>query len=224
MLNFLYLKLVRNTKIKDSVLYYARIKASKENFFSITNSKLKIVKLVVSGFKNKIELNSASCIKVSINIKGSNNLISLEKGVVLRNANIIIRGSENKLIIGEGTTFGSVRIVNVGFQNDIIIGRNCLFSDNIEIWASDTHSIYDSNGKFINEEKPITIRDNVWIGSHVKILKGVQIGSGSVVGMGGLVVKNIDENTLNVGVPTRAVKKNVSWKLNYPNEKSITRI
>jgi len=138
-----------------------------------------------------------------------------DSGVRLRNVTIIIRGSDCKIQIGKNTTFGGIRMINVGKSNDIIIGEDCLFSDNIEIWASDTHSIFDSNGKQINHEKPVLIGNHVWVGAHVIILKGVSILDGSIVGMGSIVSKDVKENVIAVGNPTRVVKENISWSIDY---------
>lgn len=163
-------------------------------------------------------LNGGELIDSVIIIKGNNNNVTIEKGVKLRKAKIIIRGENCSLTIGEETTFGGIRIVNVGKNNAITIGNKCLFADNVEIWASDTHSIYDINGNFINPELPVTIGDNVWIGSNVKILKGVSISDGAIVGMNTLVTKNIAGRTLNIGSPNRCIREEVSWTLKYDNE------
>ena len=93
-----------------------------------------------------------------------------------------------------------------------------MFADFIELWASDTHSIYNSAGAFINPELPVTIGDNVWIGSHVKILKGITIGNGAIIGMNTVVTKNVMPKSLNVGIPIRCIKEEVTWSLKYENE------
>jgi acetyltransferase-like isoleucine patch superfamily enzyme len=124
---------------------------------------------------------------------------------------VTIRGENCKISIGNRSAFGGIRIVNVGCNNNISIGSNCMFADFIELWASDTHSIYNSVGEFINPELPVTIGDNVWIGSHVKILKGVTIGNGAIVGMNTVVTKNVMPKSLNVGNPIRCIKEEVTW-------------
>jgi acetyltransferase-like isoleucine patch superfamily enzyme len=88
-------------------------------------------------------------------------------------------------------------------------------ADYIEIWASDTHSIFDSSNNLINPERDIIINDNVWIGAHVIILKGVTIGAGSVVGIATLVTKNIPSNSLSVGNTNRVIRENISWNIDY---------
>jgi acetyltransferase-like isoleucine patch superfamily enzyme len=165
----------------------------------------------VKGKGNKISSKKNLIEKTKIVINGDSNTCVLHENVKLRNANIIIRGNANIVEIGKSTTFGGVRIVNVGENNIVQIGEDCLFSDQIEIWASDTHSIYNSKNEKINPEKPIFIDNKVWIGSKVTILKGVKINEGAIVGMGTLVSKDVPKKTISVGVPNKVIKENVYW-------------
>ncbi len=52
----------------------------------------------------------------------------------------------------------------------------------------------------------ITIEEDVWIGASVKILDGVTIGKGSVIGAGSVVTKSIPPYSVAVGSPARVVK------------------
>lgn len=56
-------------------------------------------------------------------------------------------------------------------------------------------------------KKGIYIADNVWIGAGAIILDGVTIETGSVVGAGTVVTKNIGSYELHVGVPNRFLKR-----------------
>jgi len=53
---------------------------------------------------------------------------------------------------------------------------------------------------------PITIGDDVWIGAHCVILRGVTIGKGAVVGANSVVVHDVPEYTVVAGVPARHIK------------------
>ncbi len=53
--------------------------------------------------------------------------------------------------------------------------------------------------------KQVHIGGGVWIGSHAVVMNDV--GEGSVVGAGGVVVKPVPPNSIAVGVPARVVKK-----------------
>ncbi len=49
--------------------------------------------------------------------------------------------------------------------------------------------------------KPVIIEDDVWIGAGARILGGVTIGQGSVIGAGAVVTKSIPPGSIAVGVP-----------------------
>lgn len=181
-------------------------------FFSVIGNSF----FFINGNSNKVLSNSIEIKNSSISITGNNNEIIFEKDSKIRNCEIIIRGNGCKIFIGKKTTFGGARIINVGADNLIKIGNNCLFADNIEIWSSDTHAIFDSNHMMINQERAIIINDNVWIGAHVKILKGVTIGKGSVIGLGALVTNNVPSCSISVGNPNRVIREGISWKIDYP--------
>jgi acetyltransferase-like isoleucine patch superfamily enzyme len=51
----------------------------------------------------------------------------------------------------------------------------------------------------------IVIEDNVWIGAHVVILPGVRIHSGSIVGAGAVVTKDVAANSIVGGIPAKVV-------------------
>lgn len=53
---------------------------------------------------------------------------------------------------------------------------------------------------------PITIEDDVWIGSQSVVTAGVTIGKGAVIGAGSVVTKSIAPYSVAVGVPARVIK------------------
>lgn len=46
----------------------------------------------------------------------------------------------------------------------------------------------------------------------VQILKGVSIGSGSVIAAGSVVIADVPQNSLVAGVPAKIKKRNIIWK------------
>jgi acetyltransferase-like isoleucine patch superfamily enzyme len=54
--------------------------------------------------------------------------------------------------------------------------------------------------------KGVIIMDDVWIGAGCKILDGVTIGKGSVIGAGSVVNKSILEYSIAVGNPVQIIK------------------
>jgi len=53
----------------------------------------------------------------------------------------------------------------------------------------------------------IVIEDDVWIGANCVITDGVRISSGSVVGGGAVVTRDVKPNTIVVGVPARPLRQ-----------------
>lgn len=146
-----------------------------------------------------------------IRIEGNNNALLLEEGGFVSHSNILIRANNAHITVGRRTDILSVCIVCQGERNYIEIGDDCLFSRDVDIWNSDTHTIYDSDGNVINYSAPIKIGNHVWIGKHVRILKNVTIGDNTVVGMNSVVSKNLPNNSIAVGSPATVTKSNITW-------------
>ena len=172
----------------------------------------------------------------TIAINGNNNRIEIGKKVKMKNVRIEITGNGHCLKIGEGVRFihaGRIRIEDIsnaveigsdttinnaflsaGDKNTmIIIGKDCLFSVDVILRTSDSHSIFYINGdKRINMGKDISIGDHVWLCNGVNVLKGVKIGSGSVVGTQSVVTKDIFPDSIACGNPARIVKTGIRWE------------
>ncbi|MGW0593946.1 sugar O-acetyltransferase [Streptosporangium sp. NPDC002607] len=54
--------------------------------------------------------------------------------------------------------------------------------------------------------KPISIGDNVWLGSGAIVLAGVTIGENTVVGAGAVVTRDLPANVVAVGNPARVIR------------------
>ncbi len=52
---------------------------------------------------------------------------------------------------------------------------------------------------------PVVIEEDCWVGSHVIILKGVRIGTGSVVAAGAVVSRDVPPFSIVAGVPAKVV-------------------
>lgn len=103
----------------------------------------------------------------------------------------IFRDSELHAYIGKG----------------IYIGNDCLIAKEAYIINSN-HAF--KLGELIRKQLPtaenIIIGDDVWLGGRVTILKGVNIGDGSIIGAGSIVNKNIPKNVVAAGVPCKVIK------------------
>lgn len=91
---------------------------------------------------------------------------------------------------------------------NITIGNDVSIAHGTTIMSS-THTYSDGNIPIKDQEviwKETNISDNVWIGAKSTIIAGVKIHRGCVIGAGGVVTKDCEENSMYVGVPARKIK------------------
>jgi len=96
--------------------------------------------------------------------------------------------------------------VRISASDNITIGDGCMMANGVYITDCDWHGIYDRMNRD-PEPKPVIIGNNVWIGDHATVLKGVTIGDNSVVAACSVVTKDIPANVIVAGNPARIVKK-----------------
>ena len=113
-----------------------------------------------------------------------------------------------QLEIGHNTYIGGRAMIKC--SNLISIGNECAISWNVTLLDSDLHSL-TTDELSINSPGPIIIKDHVWIGCNVTILKNVTIGRGSVIGAGSVVTRSVPDRCMAVGNPARVIKENISW-------------
>jgi acetyltransferase-like isoleucine patch superfamily enzyme len=111
------------------------------------------------------------------------------------------------IIIEENTYIGPyVCMAGPGF---IKIGRDCMIASHSSLYANN-HIFADSEIPFREQgltTKGIKIEDDCWLGTGVRVLDGVTIGKGSIIGAGSVVTKNIPPFSVAVGVPARVIRK-----------------
>lgn len=126
-----------------------------------------------------------------------------------------------QVLIGTGSIFkieGTLILGDVKFnsfctlycRNRIEIGHGTIIGPNTIIRDYDAHSL-DYPGSKRKNHAPILIKENVWIGLNVTILKGVVIGEGSVIAAGSVVVKDIPPRCLAGGNPAKVIRENIKW-------------
>lgn len=117
------------------------------------------------------------------------------------NMPVIFAGAEY-ITMGNDVKIGA--FVHIWGHGGVVIGNDCLIASHVSI-TSLTHD--NSTGLYRDTviSKPVTIGNNVWIGSHAVILPGVTIGNNAIVGAGAVVAKNVPEGVVVVGVPAAPI-------------------
>lgn len=144
---------------------------------------------------------------------GMNNKITIRDGAKLENVTFWIEDDNNIIIIGNNTTFHGNCQLAACEGTTIDIGSDCMFSHDIYIRTTDSHSIIKDNVR-INKAKNITIGNHVWVGMQTLILKGANIPDGCIIGARSIIssTKMINKNSIYVGNPTKLINENISWK------------
>lgn len=89
----------------------------------------------------------------------------------------------------------------------VYIGKNAFIAPGVCI-ACAGHSIdAEQRGEGIGTSKPVTIKDDVWIGANCTICGGVTIGEGTVIGAGSVVNRDIPAGVVAAGNPCRVIRK-----------------
>ncbi|MDO8344267.1 MAG: acyltransferase [Cellvibrio sp.] len=123
---------------------------------------------------------------------------------------VILRAYGGYIEIGE---YCSINPYCVLYGGGVIkIGNGVRIAPHTVIVAS--NHIFDDATRFIHQQgetsKGILIEDDVWIGAGVRILDGVIIRKGTVVGAGAVVTKSTECYAVVVGVPAKQISSRIT--------------
>lgn len=131
------------------------------------------------------------------------NLVGLSQRTI-----IVTRTEEAKIEIGNNVGISGATIYA---RKGITIGDNTLIGGNVKILDNDFHPIeVEARNLDIKEKigtRKIKIGRDCFIGANSLILKGVEIGDGSVVGAGSVVTGKFPSNVIIAGNPARVIKR-----------------
>ena len=96
----------------------------------------------------------------------------------------------------------------------IIIGDKVMLGPNVTMITGDHRTDYvgkymidvSEDEKLPENDLPIILKGDNWIGANVTILKGVTIGEGAVVAAGAVVTKDVPAYAVVGGVPAKVLK------------------
>jgi acetyltransferase-like isoleucine patch superfamily enzyme len=184
---------------------------SKNAFLCMLISRLMSFCCGLIALRYKFFGNYCSYIDSSTKVTGWNN-ISIGKNSVIGASswlNVNDRSSCSKsLIIGENCFIGKSNFITVG--KSVVFGDYCLTAANCSFIGS-SHNIDDPLKPYIttgvDAADSITIGTNCFFGYGVMVLGSINIGHGSIIGAGSVVLKDIPPFSVVVGNPARIVKR-----------------
>jgi acetyltransferase-like isoleucine patch superfamily enzyme len=170
-------------------------------------------------FGRNITLRHPHKISIGDNVMIDDNCLLDAKGTT--NTGITI---DSSVFIGRNTIIscknGDIHLkdgVNIGFNCDVYssgtvsVGPNTLLGAYTYLVGGGNYDINRFDITFAEQEGldskgGIHVHGNTWLGGNVKVLDGVTIGYGSVVGAGAVVAESIPEYQIAAGVPARIVR------------------
>jgi acetyltransferase-like isoleucine patch superfamily enzyme len=170
-------------------------------------------------------LNGAK-VATGLSVRGPLKVYITRRGKVSIGENCKINSGGNHNIIGrqQNTIFWVEGVLSIGdnlgiscsaiiCNHAIEIGNNVTIGGNTVIYDTDFHSLNPEQRFDKTQDKKnaswgkVTICDNVFIGAHSTILKGVTVGNNAVIGACSLISKNVPANEIWAGNPAKFIAK-----------------
>ena len=87
--------------------------------------------------------------------------------------------------------------------DDVMMGTGCVI-----ITRNHRHDRTDipMMDQGFEEERPVFVGNDVWLGDRVIILPGVHIGDGCIIGAGSVVTRDIPPYSVAAGIPAKVIK------------------
>jgi acetyltransferase-like isoleucine patch superfamily enzyme len=111
------------------------------------------------------------------------------------------------ITVGEFTQFIGRVEIDVYRPCLVEIGRNCIFTDGVRLYTHglDWRVLREKYGELLSSSGKIVVGDNVFIGANTTILKGVKIGSNTIIGAGSVVTNDIPSDSVAAGNPCKII-------------------
>jgi acetyltransferase-like isoleucine patch superfamily enzyme len=181
-------------KLRKPLIYTAR-------FMRMLQNRLTLVKLKAKG----CDVDWSAIVHPSAVFERSGGTISIGPRTEI-DRGAIIRAMGGRIKIGADCNVNAYSFLSgaggLDICNAVMIGSQV--------------SIYASNHMFADISVPMTkqgldlkgieIEQDVWVGTGVRILDGVRVGTGSVLAAGAVVTKSTEPYSINAGVPARQIK------------------
>lgn len=118
---------------------------------------------------------------------------------------VILRALEGRIEIGEDCSVNAYSVLLGG--GDLRVGNKTRIASHTVIVPSN-HVFSDPDISIMDQglrQLGVTIEEDVWIGAGARVLDGVVLGQGCVVGAGAVVTKSVPPRTVVGGVPAKQI-------------------
>ena len=170
--------------------------------------KTKSSRVIINGFLI-IDSFLQSTTPISIHT-GNNSHIEIKGNFIIGPGVSIMLAPDARLVIGgckQSSGSGITLDAKIMVKNSLYIGSDTIIACDTYITDCDWHTIDDQA-----ISAPVHIGERVWISHGCSILKGVSIGTGSIIGARSVVTRSIPEHVIAAGAPARVIKNNVTWR------------
>lgn len=110
-----------------------------------------------------------------------------------------------KASLGDHSGFG----MNARIHGACVIGDNVMMGSDVIVLARN-HSFERTDIPMIyqgfEEDRPVVMGNDIWIGDRAIILPGVHIGDGSIIAAGAVVSHDVPPYSIVAGVPAKVIK------------------
>lgn len=144
---------------------------------------------------------------------GANSGIVIGDNTII-SRNVVLSCKNGDITIGSNCTVGISTLVHAMEGSDVVIGDEVLIGAFCYFIGSGPYGTENLELPFKKQgmlpQGGITIANNVWFGSHVQVLDGVNIEHSSIVGASTVVNKAIKEFDIVAGVPMKVLRNRKS--------------
>lgn len=175
-----------------------------------------VLSKILQYIENKRKVRSTGIIDPTVDIHNSwiSGNVNLGPFVEIKD-DVRIAGKVN---IGERSSVFGPNTQIYSRLNPIIIGKYCSIArgTTLQEYNHNTTSLstYMINSKIFKKEfsldifskGPIIIGNDVWIGAHVIILSGVNIGNGAIIAANSTVISDVEPYSIVAGSPAKKIK------------------
>lgn len=150
-----------------------------------------------------VSIGQNSRIEKEVEIAGN---IKIGDSTLIGSYSILTTMPDGQVEIGNDVLVNSFSVL--GASQRLRIEDHCIFAAFVQITDA-MHGIDDVSVLIKHAETrsaPVTIEQNVWLGSAAMVMMGVTVGEGSVIGAKSLVTRNIPPNSVAFGIPAKVMR------------------